>query len=215
MFRVVIPPIIRSTYNCNYSIWHWSNRLCYLPLMVETLERARCCNYSYMCSWWWVELPHDTCRTVYRNIINSTIAEGSRDGLTSARCCNYSYMCSWWWVELPHDTCRTVYRNIRNKLYTRIVASCWTIIDIYDNILLSWNFQFQIPHHSSLHKYNKLYIVAFCWTIIDIYDNILLNWNFQFQIPHHSSLHKYNKLYIVTFCWTIIDIDSRCTDPWT
>jgi len=33
MFRVVNPPIIRSTYNCNYSNWrHWSNRLCYLPL---------------------------------------------------------------------------------------------------------------------------------------------------------------------------------------
>jgi len=25
MFRMVTPPIIRSTYNCNYSIWHWSN----------------------------------------------------------------------------------------------------------------------------------------------------------------------------------------------
>jgi len=25
MFRVVTPPIIMSTYNCNYSIWHWSN----------------------------------------------------------------------------------------------------------------------------------------------------------------------------------------------
>ena len=25
VFRVVTPPIIRSTYNCNYSIWHWSN----------------------------------------------------------------------------------------------------------------------------------------------------------------------------------------------
>jgi hypothetical protein len=25
MFRVVTLPIIRSTYNCNYSIWHWSN----------------------------------------------------------------------------------------------------------------------------------------------------------------------------------------------
>ena len=24
MFRVVTPPIIRSTYNCNYSIWHWT-----------------------------------------------------------------------------------------------------------------------------------------------------------------------------------------------
>ena len=32
MFRVVSPPIIRSTYNCNHSIWHWSNRLYYLPL---------------------------------------------------------------------------------------------------------------------------------------------------------------------------------------
>jgi hypothetical protein len=31
MFRVV-PPITRSTFNCNYSIWHCSNRLCYLPL---------------------------------------------------------------------------------------------------------------------------------------------------------------------------------------
>jgi len=32
MFRVVTPPITRSTCNCNQSIWHWSNRLCYLPL---------------------------------------------------------------------------------------------------------------------------------------------------------------------------------------
>ena len=31
MFRVVTPPIIRSTYSCNYSIWHWSNRLYCLP----------------------------------------------------------------------------------------------------------------------------------------------------------------------------------------
>jgi hypothetical protein len=32
MFRVVTPPIIRKTYNCNYRMWHWSNSLCYLPL---------------------------------------------------------------------------------------------------------------------------------------------------------------------------------------
>jgi len=25
MFRVVTPPIISSTYNCNDNIWHWSN----------------------------------------------------------------------------------------------------------------------------------------------------------------------------------------------
>jgi hypothetical protein len=44
MFRVVTPPIIRSTYNCNYTIWH--------------------------CSRWWVELPPETRRADYRNIIN-------------------------------------------------------------------------------------------------------------------------------------------------
>ena len=37
MFLVVTPPIIRSTYNCNCSIWHWSNRLCYLPLWCRSV----------------------------------------------------------------------------------------------------------------------------------------------------------------------------------
>jgi hypothetical protein len=32
MFRVVLPPIIRSANNCMYSIWHLSHRYCYLPL---------------------------------------------------------------------------------------------------------------------------------------------------------------------------------------
>ena len=85
MFWVVIPPIIRSTYNCNYSIWHWSNRLRYLPLSWsgsncsmtaegsrDGLTSARCRDYSYMCSWWWVESPPKTCRAVYRNIIDCT-----------------------------------------------------------------------------------------------------------------------------------------------
>jgi len=93
MFRVVTPPIIRSTYNCNYSIWHRSNfGKCsvwsqlkmrgmdpgpYLssladltPCIFRSLTSAKCCNYSYICSWWWVELPPETCRAVYRNIIN-------------------------------------------------------------------------------------------------------------------------------------------------
>jgi hypothetical protein len=32
MFRVLFPPIIRSAYNCIYSIWYLSHRYCYLPL---------------------------------------------------------------------------------------------------------------------------------------------------------------------------------------
>jgi len=30
------------------------------------------CNYIYMCSWWWVDLPPETCKAVYKNIINCT-----------------------------------------------------------------------------------------------------------------------------------------------
>jgi hypothetical protein len=32
IFRVVIPPIIRSAYDSIYSIWYLSHRCCYLPL---------------------------------------------------------------------------------------------------------------------------------------------------------------------------------------
>jgi len=88
---VVTPPIIRSTYNCNYSIWHWSN--------------------FGKCSVWGQLKMRGMDPTVSATFHD---AEGSRDlssladsthcifrSLTSARCCNYSYMCSWWWMELP------------------------------------------------------------------------------------------------------------------
>jgi len=32
MFRVLLPPINRSSYNCIYSIWYLSDRYCYLLL---------------------------------------------------------------------------------------------------------------------------------------------------------------------------------------
>jgi hypothetical protein len=47
----VVPPPIRSTYNCIYSIWYWSHRYC---------------RYSCMRSWWWVGVPPETCRAVSR-----------------------------------------------------------------------------------------------------------------------------------------------------
>jgi hypothetical protein len=43
MFRVVLPPIIRSTYNCTYSIWYLSqHRYCYLPLSWKSWNRFEC-----------------------------------------------------------------------------------------------------------------------------------------------------------------------------
>jgi len=63
MFRVVFPLIIRSANNCIYSIWYLSDRYCYLPLVVAN---GRCCRYSCLRSWWWVEIPPETYRAVSR-----------------------------------------------------------------------------------------------------------------------------------------------------
>jgi hypothetical protein len=79
MFRVVLPPIIRSAYNCIYSIWYLSHRYCYLPPPWRSCSNSstiaadssngviniRCCKYSCMRSWW-VEVPPETCRAVFR-----------------------------------------------------------------------------------------------------------------------------------------------------
>jgi len=42
MFRVVPPPIIRSTDNCIYNIWYLSHRYCYLPLSWKGWNRFEC-----------------------------------------------------------------------------------------------------------------------------------------------------------------------------
>ena len=69
MFRALFPPIIRSAYKCIYSIWYLSDRYCYLPLAagrINGLTNTRCCRYSCMRSWWWLEVRPETCRTVSR-----------------------------------------------------------------------------------------------------------------------------------------------------
>ena len=42
MFRMVSPPIIRSTHNCIYSIWYLSNHYCYLPLLWKSWNWFEC-----------------------------------------------------------------------------------------------------------------------------------------------------------------------------
>jgi hypothetical protein len=42
MFRVVLPPIIRSAYYCIYSIWYLSHRYCYLPLSWKSWNWFEC-----------------------------------------------------------------------------------------------------------------------------------------------------------------------------
>jgi hypothetical protein len=42
MFQAVPPPIIRSAYNCIYSIWYLSHRYCYLPLSWKSWNWFEC-----------------------------------------------------------------------------------------------------------------------------------------------------------------------------
>jgi hypothetical protein len=82
MFRVVLPPIISSAYNCIYSIRYLSHLYCYLPLSWK--------------SWKWFQLFHSNSRQQY--------------GVTVTRCCSYSCLCSWRWVIVTLEICRAVVR---------------------------------------------------------------------------------------------------------
>jgi hypothetical protein len=42
MFRVVLPPVIRSAFNRIYSIWYLSHRYCYLPLSWKSWNWFEC-----------------------------------------------------------------------------------------------------------------------------------------------------------------------------
>ena len=79
MCRVVSPPIIRSTHKCTYSIWYLLNCYCYRLILWKScnsstiaagssngLTSTRYCKYSYVCSWWWVEISPETCRAVFQ-----------------------------------------------------------------------------------------------------------------------------------------------------
>src|SRR5215475_12547983 len=81
MFRVVLPPIIRSTYNCINSIWYLSHRYCYLPLSWKSWNR-------FECSVGGVRHPQHT----KTGSNSSTIAADSSNCVTNTRCCRYSCM---------------------------------------------------------------------------------------------------------------------------
>jgi len=71
IFRVVAPPIIRSAYNCIYNIWYLSHRYRWNSSTIAAgssngVTNTICSRYSCMGSWWWVEVPPETCRALSR-----------------------------------------------------------------------------------------------------------------------------------------------------
>jgi hypothetical protein len=75
--RVVPPLIIRSAYNCIYSIWYLSQRYCYLPLSLKSWNRFECAVGGV--------LKHTQTSSNF-----STITADSSNGVTNTRCCRYS-----------------------------------------------------------------------------------------------------------------------------
>jgi hypothetical protein len=77
MFRVAMWPssgelivsVRHLLYTCmspfGVQIWMRPQSICSCSTTAESsrdgLTGARCCDYSYMCSWWWVELPPEKC----------------------------------------------------------------------------------------------------------------------------------------------------------
>ena len=111
-FRVVLPHIIRSAYNCIYSIRYLSHRYYYLPLSWK--------------SWNWFDVRHPQHTQTSSN--SSTIAADNSNGVTNTRYCRYT-LCA------PDDEQKYHPKHVEqfpdiNKLCN--VASCW----IYIRILL-------------------------------------------------------------------------------
>jgi hypothetical protein len=56
MFRVVLPPIIGSAYNCIHSIWYLSHRYCYLTLSWKSWNKFECAvggvRHPQHTQWW-------------------------------------------------------------------------------------------------------------------------------------------------------------------
>ena len=79
MFRVVLPPIIRSANNCIDSILYLSRPYCHLPLSWKSWNRFESAVGG-------VRHPQHT--KTSSNL--STIAAGSSNGVINIRCCRYS-----------------------------------------------------------------------------------------------------------------------------
>ena len=99
-FGRCLRPLSGAHVKCNYSIWHWSNRICYRPLSWRSRN----------------SVPTPPRRRKVANTVRPM-----PDAVITV------YVCSWWRVKVSAETCRAFHRN-RIKLY--IVASCWTVIDI-------------------------------------------------------------------------------------
>jgi len=107
--------------NCNYNIWHWSNRICYLPLnpicrlpLIPPRQRKVANTVRpvpdvvitfWVCSWWWVKVSPETRRTVCRNIIKLYIVASCWTIIDTDMC--FYFFCNFFVKSLSFYVTRT------------------------------------------------------------------------------------------------------------
>jgi hypothetical protein len=97
LFRVVSPPISRSTHNCICSKWYLSNHYCYLPLLLKSWIWFECGVGTVLICFGAVATatsPKQIKQFPHHTQTSSTIAAVSSNGLTSTRYCKYSCVCA-------------------------------------------------------------------------------------------------------------------------
>jgi len=98
MFRVSTTPIIRSTQNCNYSLWYCAATSLYrghLAMLeggscTKNMTSTRGCSYIFVYSWWWVCLTPETCTV------------NSQNNRYTALCC--ISLDNYWYRSMMHGT---------------------------------------------------------------------------------------------------------------
>ena len=92
MFRVVLPPIIRSAYNCIYSIWYLSDPYCYPPLQLHThththththiyIEYVYIYIYIYICE----RISTDLNLVTWQSTVHEPPEDGLKNGTETCR----------------------------------------------------------------------------------------------------------------------------------
>ena len=90
------------------------------------LTSARCCRYSCVCSWWWVEIPPETCRAVHTSTKSCTIYLKKNTSQTHAQFKKHARRKD---KHVEH------FPDINKKCN---VVSCWIYIRIYLRCTDSW-----------------------------------------------------------------------------
>ena len=139
-FGWYLHPLSGAHVNCNYSIWHWSNRICHPP-MSWTPPRQRKVAHTvrpvpdvvitvYICSWWWVKVSPETCTAVCKNIIKCILSHLVGQLLT---CALFHHL------QKTTDGIKTHFRNWQLKLTSKQLRTMtcnkhWTLMMINSRI---------------------------------------------------------------------------------